>query len=38
MTFHYKESPANVLTNNATDPICKIPELKMAAVRVTKNE
>ena len=36
MTFHYKEAPANVLTNNATDPICKIPELKMAAVKVGK--
>ncbi len=36
MTFHFKESPANVLTNTAHDPICKIPELKVAAVSVQK--
>jgi formate dehydrogenase major subunit len=33
--FHFKESPANVLTNPATDPVCKIPEFKVCAVRVT---
>ena len=36
MTFHFKESPVNVLTNSAHDPICKIPELKAAAVNVRK--
>ncbi|KUO53424.1 MAG: formate dehydrogenase [Desulfitibacter sp. BRH_c19] len=38
MTFHFKESPANVLTNAAHDPICKIPELKAAAVSIMKIE
>jgi len=32
--FHFKEAAANVLTNTATDPVCKIPELKVCAVRV----
>ncbi len=36
MTFHYKESPVNILTNNKTDPIAGIPELKVAAVKVEK--
>lgn len=36
MTFHFWESAANVLTNPAMDPICKTPELKVAAVRVAK--
>lgn len=34
MDFHYAESAANVLTNTALDPIAKIPELKICAVRV----
>ncbi len=34
--FHYKEHPANVLTNNALDPIAKIPEYKACAVKVEK--
>jgi len=34
MTFHFAESPTNVLTSPALDPIAKIPELKVAAVRV----
>ena len=34
MTFHFAESPTNVLTNPALDPVAKIPELKVAAVRV----
>jgi formate dehydrogenase alpha subunit len=34
--FHYAESPANVLTNFALDPIAKIPELKICAVKVEK--
>jgi formate dehydrogenase alpha subunit len=36
MTFHFAESPTNVLTNAALDPIAKIPETKVAAVRVEK--
>ncbi|MDI6877432.1 MAG: formate dehydrogenase subunit alpha [Methanomicrobiales archaeon] len=36
MPFHYKECAANVLTNNALDPIAKIPEFKACAVRVEK--
>ncbi len=34
--FHYKESPANVLTNPALDPIAKIPEYKVCAARIEK--
>lgn len=36
MTFHFAESSANVLTNAALDPVCKIPELKVSAVRIEK--
>jgi len=36
MTFHFWESSANVLTNPAMDPVCKTPELKVAAVRLAK--
>jgi formate dehydrogenase alpha subunit len=36
MTFHFAESPTNELTNPALDPVAKIPELKVAAVRVQK--
>ncbi len=32
--FHYKEAAANILTNAALDPICKIPELKVCAVKI----
>jgi formate dehydrogenase alpha subunit len=32
MAFHWRESPANVLTNSALDPIAKIPEFKVSAV------
>ena len=32
MPFHWKESPANVLTNNALDPVAKIPEFKVSAI------
>ena len=35
--FHYVESAANVLTNTAFDPVAKIPELKVGAVRVEKS-
>jgi formate dehydrogenase major subunit len=34
--FHFKECPANVLTNNAVDSISKIPEYKACAVKVEK--
>ncbi len=34
--FHYAEAPANVLTNSALDPICRIPELKVCAVKIEK--
>jgi len=36
MPFHFIESCANILTNSAHDPICKIPELKVCAVNVVK--
>lgn len=36
MTFHFAESPTNMLTNAALDPIAKIPETKVCAVRVEK--
>lgn len=36
MTFHFPDSPANVLTNTALDPAARIPELKHCAVRVEK--
>jgi formate dehydrogenase alpha subunit len=32
--FHFGESPANALTNPAVDPVAKIPEYKVAAVRI----
>ncbi len=37
MSFHFAESPTNRLTNPALDPIAKIPEYKVCAVRVVKN-
>lgn len=36
MTFHYKEAPVNILTNNKLDPVAKIPELKASAVKLEK--
>jgi len=38
MTFHFAESPTNLLTNPALDPVAKIPELKVCAVRIDKVE
>ena len=38
MTFHFWESPTNEITNPALDPVAKIPETKVAAVRVRKVE
>jgi len=34
--FHYTEAAANLLTNNAMDPVCKIMEAKVCAVQLTK--
>jgi len=36
MNFHFAESPTNQLTNPALDPVAKIPEFKVCAVRVEK--
>jgi anaerobic selenocysteine-containing dehydrogenase len=36
MTFHFAESPTNQLTNNALDPVSKIPETKVCAIRIEK--
>lgn len=36
MPFHYAEGAANYLTNTALDSIAKIPELKVAAVKIEK--
>lgn len=38
MTFHFKESPVNELTNDAYDPITKTAEYKISAVKVEKVE
>ena len=32
--FHYHEAAANILTSSQLDPICKIPELKVCAVKI----
>jgi len=34
MPLHYAESPTNLLTNDAIDPVCGITELKACAARV----
>ena len=36
MTFHFAESPTNVLTSPALDPVAKIPETKVCAVKLEK--
>ena len=38
MTFHYKETPTNELTNAAFDPVSKTPEYKVCAVKIEKAE
>lgn len=38
MTFHFAETPTNILTNRAVDPVAKIPETKVCAVRVQKQQ
>ena len=35
MAFHFHEAAANLLTNDALDPIAKIPEFKVCAVKIT---
>jgi formate dehydrogenase alpha subunit len=36
--FHFREAAANMLTNNVVDPIAKIPEFKVCAVRINRIE
>ena len=38
MTFHFAEALGNVLTNAALDPVAKIPEYKVCAVGIEKEE
>ncbi len=38
MTFHFTESPTNMLTNPALDPVAKIPEFKVCAIRIEKEK
>jgi formate dehydrogenase alpha subunit len=33
MSFHWRDAPANMLTNSAVDPVAKIPEFKVSAVK-----
>ena len=33
-TFHSREPAVNVLTNDAWDPLGKVPELKLSAVQI----
>ena len=34
--FHYANAAANVLTNSALDPVAKIPEYKVCAVKLSR--
>jgi anaerobic selenocysteine-containing dehydrogenase len=34
--FHFYEAAVNELTNSALDPVSKIPELKVCAVKIEK--
>ena len=36
MTFHFKEAAANLLTLDTLDPVAKIPEFKVCAVKIQK--
>jgi len=36
MPYHFHEAPSNLLTNNALDPLSKMPELKVCAVAVER--
>lgn len=37
MTFHYKDAAVNLLTNDKLDPVAKIPELKVCAIKMEKS-
>ena len=37
MSFHFAETPTNILTNPAVDPVAKIPELKVCVVKGEKS-
>ena len=37
MPFHFEEAPANRLTNNALDPVAKIPEYKVCAAKIRRS-
>ena len=37
MSFHFREAAANLLTNAALDPVAKIPEYKVCAVKVKRH-
>jgi len=36
MSFHFREAAANLLTNAALDPVSRIPEYKVCAVKINK--
>ena len=36
LTFHFHETPTNELTICAVDPVSKIPETKVCAIKVEK--
>jgi predicted molibdopterin-dependent oxidoreductase YjgC len=36
MTFHFRESPVNELTNSAYDPLAKTAEYKVCAVKIER--
>ncbi|MGQ9546426.1 MAG: formate dehydrogenase subunit alpha [Dehalococcoidia bacterium] len=36
MAFHWRDAAANILTNDALDPLAKIPEYKVSAVKVMR--
>ena len=38
MAFHWREAPANILTNEALDPTARIPEYKVSSIRIQKAE
>jgi formate dehydrogenase major subunit len=36
MPYHFREAPSNLLTNDALDPIARMPELKVCAAQVER--
>jgi predicted molibdopterin-dependent oxidoreductase YjgC len=38
MSFHFAETPTNVLTSHAVDPVTQTPEYKVCAVKIEKVE